>query len=141
MLFLKVCQMNDSTPHVQISYDQDRHCFTNKVTGILRLEDVEENVQEITHHPDFVPGADTIWDLTDATIESMSIAELSGAAQDELMRSDLESGPRFAVVTSSRTQYGLARQLISFVFPDVPNVQVFISMAEAMSWLDRVSYK
>ena len=124
--------------HVEIHYDAHKKLFINRVYGVLWLSDVEENVNELVAHPEFIPGSNTLWDLTHAKIEELTLPELSHSADEKLIRSDLPSTqPKFAIVTSDKLQFGLARQLITFAFAEVPNVQVFISMEDALAWLTK----
>ena len=122
--------------HVEIVYDAENKLFINRVYGILRLSDVEQNVKNIVAHPDFVPGSDTLWDLTNAKIEKLSLDELTHSASEKLIREDLkDTEPKFAIVTADQLQFGLARQLITFAFPDIPNIRVFLTMEDALKWI------
>lgn len=120
---------------LNISYDDQLHLLTCKVSGYLSIEEYKNAMQEILSSTDYPCDVTTLWDLRDMKFDNVNIDfekkllevrqeynHLRGAAKIALLYSDHLAEPLF--------------KLYSILSKDLSqNTRAFTIIDEAMYWL------
>ncbi len=96
----------------------------------------DQLVQGMLEHPAFRPGMASLWDLRDATLDSIPSPEIHKAVET-IPQYLAGRGADFAVaiVVSRLVDFGVARIYESLAAETLPTVQVLYSIDEARAWL------
>jgi hypothetical protein len=116
--------------------DTERGVVVRKVTGPLSVDEIFAARQDVLKHPEFRPGMNALWDLSEASLMNLDMDEVRavvGRAQQE--GDAYGTDYRAAVVVPKDIDYGITRQFEA-VATNVPFVvMAFRSVEEALQWL------
>ena len=111
--------------------------ITIKAEGDIMLTDLRLAYEALLADPQFIPGSDILWDLTQADTQMPSDSEADDSynwseSTIALRGEDFKS----AFVVKQSHEYGLARMLSMYLENMPGNVEIFNSFKEAINWLE-----
>jgi len=121
----------------KLRIEADGGVAVRTVNGELSADAVLAARHELITHPDYRPGMNELWDLSEATLSNLSATELSNLINRIQTDSDAYSGHyKVAVVVPQDFGYGVARQFQALSDEAVSFALVpFRRADEAWEWL------
>ena len=118
---------------ITYTISREDRLITSFATGIIRADDLHGLIESIDADPRFVPGLRGLFDAryAEPDITVMQIAEVAGEVR-ELQKKGLG---RLAVVAESQTTYRVAKTFSIIARAIGIDVDVFMELAPAQSWL------
>lgn len=89
--------------------------------------------------PDFSPGMDTLWNLMNADVSSISIEEIQSIVDMVEINAQRRGAGRVAIVAERDVDFGVSRIYQALASDLDTSVAVFRAVADAEAWFDRGS--
>jgi hypothetical protein len=116
--------------------DEKTKLRTHKVTGRFAIADMLTRLKEIYSSPAFEPDTNVLWDFRDASIESVTSAEIDELTRFVAVHWATAGKSKAALVVSGDFEFGLSRMYEIFLESKTSNdVMVFRDIQKAMAWV------
>lgn len=120
---------------LNISYDDQLHLLTCKVSGYLSIEEYKIAMQEILKSKDYPCDVTTLWDLRDMKFDDIDIDFEKKLVDVRKEYSHLRGGAKIALLYNDHLAEPLFK-LYSILSKDLSqNTRAFTIKDEAMYWL------
>ena len=117
---------------IRTQVDRAAGVVTHTGTGAISIEEVEAALCARLEDQDFRPGMKVLWDCRDASISSLSAAEMRRLISYHTKHKDDRGGGMTAIVVPRDSDYGTARMLQTYA-DDLPwETMVFRDLASAL---------
>jgi len=121
---------------VEVSLDPTGRFLRVRLSGDQTLESLLAALASMEEHPDFRPELNRLWDLSAATMASLSRADFQRIAELTTARGVEPPGARVAVLVAHDVDFGLMRMLDLLTENRRPDeLRTFRDRAEAERWL------
>jgi hypothetical protein len=132
---------------IDTNVDSSAGLVTHVATGDVSVDEIEVAFEAALGNQSFRPGMSVLWNMCDATVSSMSKADVERLVRFNMKYKEKRGGGRSAIVVSRNVDFGIARmfqlhgdelpwQTRVFTLPEAAIRWLTASRGEGMLWED-----
>lgn len=120
---------------IEREFDQAGNRILFRVTGEVEPGSFFAAINQSIAHPEFVPGMNSLWDLSAADLDGITRADVEHASSEKRKNAAERGNARVAILVSDDLGNGLSRMFAAMSSLAHIDYQVFASMDAANDWL------
>ena len=124
-----------NVPRHRLAIDPAQHLATTTLSGAIEAREIRDAFEDMLAHPDFAPGMNSLWDLREAQLETISVEAVQRLVAFVAKHSEARGEGRAALVAESDVAFGICRIYEAFASALPTDVRAFRRLEEATEWL------